>query len=232
MEDTPLSKPPKSECSDIWTRPQYKWPVTWQNIEEPVVPLQRDLYGHAQAEQLGIQLEWPLRNCGCCPARKGSRGAGGLLSHVPAGQLRQSCHLLSAYFTKSALDTSARSRATLLFLVQDGKRGRGGRGQRGGGVWEGSGSYLSAAGRSDDGKPQDRFPQLQGGRPALGPLRLSKTRNAPLWAAFLVGMAPFWEGQGFEVSMRELNCEPLSWFGSPLFWGVKKTSKCEHTKIK
>ena len=48
MEDAPkLLKIPKSECSDIWIRlPRYKWPKSWSSMEDRVVPLERNLYGH------------------------------------------------------------------------------------------------------------------------------------------------------------------------------------------
>ena len=48
MEDAPeLWKLPKSECPDIWVRlPRHKWPKSWTSIEDPVVPLERNLYGH------------------------------------------------------------------------------------------------------------------------------------------------------------------------------------------
>ena len=51
MEDAPsLLKIPKSECPDIWIRlPKHKWPKSWSTIEEPVVPLERYLYGHPLA---------------------------------------------------------------------------------------------------------------------------------------------------------------------------------------
>ena len=47
MKDAPhLLKLPKSECPDIWIRlPRHKWPKSWSNIEDPVVPLERHLYG-------------------------------------------------------------------------------------------------------------------------------------------------------------------------------------------
>ena len=57
MEDAPkLLKIPKSECPDIWIRlPRYKWPNnSWSSMEDPVVPLERDLYGHHLA---GLLLE-------------------------------------------------------------------------------------------------------------------------------------------------------------------------------
>ena len=39
-----------SLCPDFWIRqPQHKWPKSWHNIEEPVVPLGRNLYGHPLA---------------------------------------------------------------------------------------------------------------------------------------------------------------------------------------
>ena len=43
-----LLKIQKSECPDIWIRlPRHKWPKSWSSMEEdPVVPLERNLYGH------------------------------------------------------------------------------------------------------------------------------------------------------------------------------------------
>ena len=48
MEDAPkLLKIPKSECPDIWIRlPRHKWTKSWSSMEDPVVPLERNLYGH------------------------------------------------------------------------------------------------------------------------------------------------------------------------------------------
>ena len=44
------SKIPKSECPDIWIRlPRHKWPRSWSSMEDPVVPLNRNLYGHPLA---------------------------------------------------------------------------------------------------------------------------------------------------------------------------------------
>ena len=56
MEDAPkLLKIPKSECPDIWIRlPRHKWPKSWSSMEDPIVPLERSLYGHPLA---GCQLE-------------------------------------------------------------------------------------------------------------------------------------------------------------------------------
>ena len=43
-------KIPKSECPDIWIRlPRHKWPKSWSSMEDPVVPLERNLYGHLLA---------------------------------------------------------------------------------------------------------------------------------------------------------------------------------------
>ena len=40
-------KIPKSECPDIWIcLPRHKWPKSWSNIEDAVVPLERNMYGH------------------------------------------------------------------------------------------------------------------------------------------------------------------------------------------
>ena len=54
MEDAPkLLEIPKSECPDIWIRlPRHKWPKSWSSMEDPVVPLERDLYGHPLARLL------------------------------------------------------------------------------------------------------------------------------------------------------------------------------------
>ena len=51
MEDAPkLLKIPKSECPDIWIRlPRHKWPKSWSSIEDPVVPLERNLCSHPLA---------------------------------------------------------------------------------------------------------------------------------------------------------------------------------------
>ena len=48
MEDAhKLLKIPQSECPDIWIRlPRHKWPKSWSSMEDPVVPLERNLYGH------------------------------------------------------------------------------------------------------------------------------------------------------------------------------------------
>ena len=68
MEDDPkLLKIPKSECPDIWIRlPRHKWPKSWSSMEDPVVPLQRNLYGHPlagllwerQSEKILLQHGW------------------------------------------------------------------------------------------------------------------------------------------------------------------------------
>ena len=51
MEDAhKLLKVPKSECPDIWIRlPRHKWPKSWSSMEDPVVPLERNQYGHPLA---------------------------------------------------------------------------------------------------------------------------------------------------------------------------------------
>ena len=43
-------KNPKPECPDIWIRlPRHKWPKSWSSMEDPVYPLERNLYGHPLA---------------------------------------------------------------------------------------------------------------------------------------------------------------------------------------
>ena len=50
---TNCKKNPKSECPDIWIRlPWHTWPKSWSSMEDPVVPLERNLYGHPLAELL------------------------------------------------------------------------------------------------------------------------------------------------------------------------------------
>ena len=51
MEDAhKLLKVPKSECPDIWIRlRKHKRPKSWSSMEDPVVPLERNLYGHPLA---------------------------------------------------------------------------------------------------------------------------------------------------------------------------------------
>ena len=55
MEDAPrLLRIPMSECPDIWIRlPRHMWPKSWSNVEDPVVHLERNLFGHP-----------PLVSCG------------------------------------------------------------------------------------------------------------------------------------------------------------------------
>ena len=49
-DDHKLLKIPKSECPDIWIRlPRHKWPKSWSSMEDPVVPRERNLYGHPLA---------------------------------------------------------------------------------------------------------------------------------------------------------------------------------------
>ena len=76
MEDAPkLLKIPKSECPDIWIRlPRHEWPKSWSSIEDPVVPLERNLYGHPlagllwerQFEKILLKYGWEkVSNCEC-----------------------------------------------------------------------------------------------------------------------------------------------------------------------
>ena len=68
MEDAPkLLKIPKSECPYIWIRlPRHKRPKSWSSIEDPVVPLERNLYSHPlagllwerQFEKILLQYGW------------------------------------------------------------------------------------------------------------------------------------------------------------------------------
>ena len=58
---------PKSDCPDIWIRlPRHKWPKSWSGMEDPVVPLERNLYGHPlagllwerQFEKIPLKYGW------------------------------------------------------------------------------------------------------------------------------------------------------------------------------
>ena len=51
LEDAPrLLKIPKSECPDVSIRlPRHTWPKSWATIDDPVVPRERNLYGHPLA---------------------------------------------------------------------------------------------------------------------------------------------------------------------------------------
>ena len=55
FQDAPrLLKIPQTECLDAWTRlPRHKWPKSCENIEDPVVPLERNLSGHPSAALFG-----------------------------------------------------------------------------------------------------------------------------------------------------------------------------------
>ena len=64
---TTLLKIPKSECPDVWIRlPNHKWPKSWSSMEDPVVLLERNLYGHPvagpswerQFEKVLLQYGW------------------------------------------------------------------------------------------------------------------------------------------------------------------------------
>ena len=65
LEDAPrLLRIPTSKCPDVRIRlPRHKCPTSWANIEDPVVPFERNLYGHPFArllweEQLEEKLYW------------------------------------------------------------------------------------------------------------------------------------------------------------------------------
>ena len=72
---TNCKKYPKSECPDIWIRlPRHKWPKSWSSMEDPVVPLERNLYGHPlagllcerQFEKILLKQVWEkIPNCEC-----------------------------------------------------------------------------------------------------------------------------------------------------------------------
>ena len=80
MEDAPkLLRIPKSECPDIWIRlPRHKWPKTWSSMEDPVVPLERNLYVHPKA---GLLMERQFENT--IKVRFGKGFQLGMLIHTP-----------------------------------------------------------------------------------------------------------------------------------------------------
>ena len=84
MEDAhKLFTIPKSECPDIWIRlPRHIWPKSWSSMEDPVVPLERNLYGHPlagplcemQFEKFFLKHGWekvPNWECLCVHRQKG-----------------------------------------------------------------------------------------------------------------------------------------------------------------
>ena len=72
---------PKSDCPDIWIRlPRHKWPKSWSSMEDPVVPLERNLYGHPlagllwerQFEKILLKHGWEkIPNCECLFVHRG-----------------------------------------------------------------------------------------------------------------------------------------------------------------
>ena len=54
MEDASrMLEIPKSQCPDFWIcLPRHKWSQSWSDIEDPVVPLERNFYGHPLADLL------------------------------------------------------------------------------------------------------------------------------------------------------------------------------------
>ena len=80
---TNYSKIPKSECPDIWIRlPRHKWPKSWSSMEDPVVLLERNLYGNPlagllwerQFEKILLKHGWekvPNWECLCVHRERG-----------------------------------------------------------------------------------------------------------------------------------------------------------------
>ena len=68
MEDAPkIIENSQIGMSRYWIRlPKYKWPKSWSSMEDPVVPLERNLYGHLlagllwkrQLEKIPLQHGW------------------------------------------------------------------------------------------------------------------------------------------------------------------------------
>ena len=74
------------------------------------------------------------------------------------------------------------------------------------------------------------FQEIQGGRPALGPFRLSKLGMAPVLAPLFGAPSGGQVGRNFDAGpSRDLNIS-VSFLGSSSPFWVKKTSMCEHSK--
>ena len=77
-----LVKIPKSECPDFWIRlPRHKWPKSSSSMEDPVVLLERNLYGHPlagllwerQFEKMLLKHGWekiPNWECLCASSKR------------------------------------------------------------------------------------------------------------------------------------------------------------------
>ena len=68
MEDAPslFKKSKVGISSDLDTFTKHKWPKSWSSMEDPVVPLERNLYGHPLAGLLcESQFEKVLLTYGC-----------------------------------------------------------------------------------------------------------------------------------------------------------------------
>ena len=102
MEDAPkFLIIPKSECPDVWIRlPRHKWPKSWSNIEDPVVLLERNVYGHPLAGFLwGKQFEVVLlglgftenKNCSYRDTWMISKGLETSRILLPCGKIDEKC---------------------------------------------------------------------------------------------------------------------------------------------
>ena len=84
MEGAPkLLKIPKSECPDMWIRlPRHKWPKSWSIMEDPVILLKRNLYGHPlagllwerQFEKIWLKYGWEKVSNWECPFVHSEKG--------------------------------------------------------------------------------------------------------------------------------------------------------------
>ena len=61
-QDAPtLFKNSKVRYPDIWIRPpKHKWPKSWSSMEDPIVPLERNLYGHPLAGLFWEKQFWKV----------------------------------------------------------------------------------------------------------------------------------------------------------------------------
>ena len=81
----------QSECPDIWIRlPKYRWPKSWSSMEDPVVPLERNLYGHPLAGYLTVDRSLH-RQRGTSPATSHSKNKNKSCAHGMVGGVRARC---------------------------------------------------------------------------------------------------------------------------------------------
>ena len=128
MEDAPkLLTIPESECPDSWIRlPRHKWPKSWSSMEDPVVPLERNLYGHLlagllcerQFEKIFLQHVWEkVSNCECFFAHR-KKGYSNLCMWMTSNWLERNKTLIRCgkYSTKKSIWENQHLSLIMFFL--------------------------------------------------------------------------------------------------------------------